>query len=170
MLWADGALLCMGLWTGLGAGLKERRCARLRLLENEMELLTRMRLLILEERLGLPALLRTCASDGGEGVFSHRLEKAAEILEKHFQWPDVEAHFNEVIDVLEPILPRHIARWKNMKLSNWQKNISATEYYARVRPKKIPEMLQKAMKLTDEEVETYFGEVLRLLEETNTKK
>ena len=54
--------------------------------------------------------------------------------------------------------------------SNWQKNISATEYYARVRPKKIPEMLQKAMKLTDEEVETYFGEVLRLLEETNTKK
>ena len=31
-------------------------------------------------------------------------------------------------------------------------------------------MLQKAMKLTDEEVETYFGEVLRLLEETNTKK
>ena len=98
------------------------------------------------------------------------LTRVAEILEKHFQWPDVEAHFNEVIDVLEPILPRHIARWKNMKLSNWQKNISATEYYARVRPKKIPEMLQKAMKLTDEEVETYFGEVLRLLEETNTKK
>ena len=98
------------------------------------------------------------------------LTRVAEILEKHFQWPDVEAHFNEVIDVLEPILPRHIARWKNMKLSNWQKNISATGYYARVRPKKIPEMLQKAMKLTDEEVETYFGEVLRLLEETNTKK
>ena len=67
----------------------------------------------------------------------------------------------------------HTGAWeegKNMKLSNWQKNISATEYYARVRPKKIPEMLQKAMKLTDEEVETYFGEVLRLLEETNTKK
>lgn len=98
------------------------------------------------------------------------LTRVAEILEKHFQWPDVEAHFNEVIDVLKPILPCHIARWKNMKLSNWQKNISATEYYARVRPKKIPEMLQKAMKLTDEEVETYFGEVLRLLEETNTKK
>ena len=42
-----------------------------------------------------------------------------------------------------------------MKLSNWQKNISATEYYARVRPKKIPEMLQKAMKLTDEEVAAF---------------
>lgn len=69
MLGAAGALLCMALGTALGAGLKERRCARLRLLENEMELLARMRLLILEERLGLPALLRVCASDGGEGVF-----------------------------------------------------------------------------------------------------
>ena len=77
MLGAAGALLCMALGTALGAGLKERRCARLRLLENEMELLARMRLLILEERLGLPALLRVCASDGDEGVFSHRLEKQA---------------------------------------------------------------------------------------------
>ena len=39
MLGAAGALLCMALGTALGAGLKERRCARLRLLENEMELL-----------------------------------------------------------------------------------------------------------------------------------
>ena len=52
MLGAAGALLCMALGTALGEGLKERRCARLRLLENEMELLARMRLLILEERLG----------------------------------------------------------------------------------------------------------------------
>ena len=52
MLGAAGALLCMALGTALGAGLKERLCARLRLLENEMELLARMRLLILEERLG----------------------------------------------------------------------------------------------------------------------
>ena len=56
-----------------------------------------------------------------------------------------------------------------MKLSNWEKNIKATKYYARVRPKKIPELLQKAMKLTDAEVGEYFGETLRLLEETNKK-
>ena len=48
-----------------------------------------------------------------------------------------------------------------MKLSNWKKNISATKYYARVRPKKVPEMLKKAMKLTDAEVEEYFGETLQ---------
>ena len=38
-----------------------------------------------------------------------------------------------------------------------------------MRPKKIPELLQKAMKLTDAEVETYFGDVLRKLEVTNAK-
>ena len=54
-----------------------------------------------------------------------------------------------------------------MKIENWRKNIKATKYYARVRPKKVPEMLQKAMKLTKDEMEEYFGEALRLLEEVN---
>ena len=72
-----------------------------------------------------------------------------------------------MIAQLEPILPRHIERWKNMKLSNWKKNIHATKYYARVRPKKIPSLLKSAMKLTNEEVESYFGSALRLLDETN---
>lgn len=91
------------------------------------------------------------------------LTRVAEIMEDCFQWPYVEERFNRVTSVLEPILPRHIARWKNMKLTNWKKNMSAIKYYARVRPKKVPGMLQKAMKLTDDEVELYFGDVLRLL-------
>lgn len=97
------------------------------------------------------------------------LNCVAELLEDCFQWPYVEARFDRVIDQLEPILPRHISRWKNMKLSNWRKNISATKYYARVRPKLIPGLLQQAMKLTDEEVDLYFGDVLALLEVTNAK-
>lgn len=97
------------------------------------------------------------------------LTRVAELLETKFQWPDVEAQFDEVIAQLEPILSRHIERWDNMKLKNWYTNVNATKYYARVRPRKIPELLQKAMKLTDEEVETYFGDVLRLLEVTNAK-
>lgn len=97
------------------------------------------------------------------------LNRVAEILEDHFQWPYVESRFDEVLAQLEPILPRHIQRWNNMKLKNWQTNIAATKYYARVRPRKIPELLQKAMKLTDAEVEEHFGEVLRLLEVTNAK-
>ena len=56
-----------------------------------------------------------------------------------------------------------------MKYSDWETNIGAISYYARVRPKKIPALLQKAMKLTNDEVELYFGEALTLLEEVNTK-
>ena len=91
----------------------------------------------------------------------------SELLATVFRWDRVEARFDEVIAQLEPILPRHISRWKNMKMENWRKNIKATKYYARVRPKKIPEMLKKAMKLTNAEVEEYFGETLQLLEEIN---
>lgn len=97
------------------------------------------------------------------------LTRVADILTECFQWPHVEEQFDEVIEQLEPILPRHIARWNNMKLSNWQKNIRATKYYARVRPKLVPGMLKKAMKLTQAEMDTYFGDVLKLLEETNAK-
>jgi hypothetical protein len=95
------------------------------------------------------------------------LNRVSELLATVFRWDNVEAAFDRVIAQLEPILPRHIKRWKNMKLENWKKNIKATKYYARVRPKKIPELLKSAMKLTKQEVETYFGETLALLEETN---
>ena len=98
------------------------------------------------------------------------LRRVSELLSTVFRWDNVEAHFDKVIDVLKPILPRHIERWKNMKMENWKKNIHAIKYYARVRPKKIPEMLKKAMKLTQAEVDEYFGETLKLLEETNKRQ
>ena len=97
------------------------------------------------------------------------LTRVAEILEDCFQWPDVEARFDQVIAQVDPILDRHIRRWKNMKRKNWETNIGAIKYYARVRPRKVASMLQKAMKLTDEEVEFYFGEVQALLEVTNAR-
>ncbi len=97
------------------------------------------------------------------------LRRVSELLSTVFRWDNVEKHFDDVIAQLKPILPRHIARWKNMKMENWKTNIHATKYYARVRPKKIPEMLKKAMNLTSAEYEEYFGETLKLLEETNKK-
>ena len=98
------------------------------------------------------------------------LTRVADLLETVFRWDNVEAHFDTVITQLEPILPRHITRWKNMKLSNWKKNIRATKYYARIRPLKIPALLKSAMKLSSAEVEEYFGHALAVLEETNRGK
>ena len=55
-----------------------------------------------------------------------------------------------------------------MTLKRWRTNVNATKYYARVRPKKIVSMLKKRMKLTDEEVSMYFGEVQEKLNTLNT--
>lgn len=97
------------------------------------------------------------------------LTRVAEILEQRFQWPYVEARFDEVLAQVDPILDRHIRRWNNMSRKNWTKNINAIKYYARVRPRKVPAMLQKALRLTDEELTTYFAPVQSLLDITNAK-
>ncbi len=92
------------------------------------------------------------------------LTRVADILENCFQWSYVEEKFAQWETVLEEILPRHIARWKNLSMDDWRVNVKAAKYYARVRPKKIPALLQTAMKLTDEEVSFYFDHALEVLE------
>ena len=97
------------------------------------------------------------------------LTRFAQVLELSFQWPYVESHFLPWEQTLETLLPRHLARWKHFTLSAWRQNVDAVKYYARLRPTRIVGMLQKHMKLTNAEVEQYFGRVQRLLEETNAK-
>ena len=52
-------------------------------------------------------------------------------------------------------------------MAQWRQNVKAVKYYARVRPVKIVGLLQKHLKLTDAEVEQYFGRVQKLLEDEN---
>lgn len=95
------------------------------------------------------------------------LTRFAQVLELSFQWPQVEAAFAPWEQTLETLLPRHLARWKHFTLQQWRQNVNAVKYYARVRPLKILDLLQKHMKLTDAEMAQYFGSVRQLLEETN---
>lgn len=84
MLGAAGALMCMAAGTALGVAIRERRYARLRLIESELEILMHLRLMLLEERLGLCQLLRDCAAAGeSSGVFPRRLTAAACALEQN---------------------------------------------------------------------------------------
>ncbi len=95
------------------------------------------------------------------------LTRVAEIMVKHFSWPDVRAVFDQWESDIGAILPRHIERWKNLTMEKWDLNIRSARYYARVRPLKVPDLLKAAMKLTDSEVESIFGDTLHLLNETN---
>lgn len=97
------------------------------------------------------------------------LTRFAEVLDLSFTWPTVQEKFDYWEGVLEQLLPRHNARWKNLTMTRWRKNVNATRYYARVRPKKIVSMLAKRMHLTNAEVETYFGDIQRKLETVNVR-
>ena len=95
------------------------------------------------------------------------LTRFAEILQLSFQWPFVEEKFLAMEEQLEILLPRHLDRWPHFTMKEWRPNVDAVKYYARVRPTKIVSLLQKHMKLTDGELELYFGEIQSLLETTN---
>ncbi len=97
------------------------------------------------------------------------LRTFAHVLETCFTWPYVEEHFTPWQEILEELLPRHNKRWPFLTMSRWRTNVSATMYYARVRPKKIIGMLSRRMKLTSEETEIYFGDLQRKLEITNAR-
>ena len=92
------------------------------------------------------------------------LTRVADLLKTRFTWSNVRRQFEFWQDSLRPILPRHIARWKNLTMDKWTANVNAARYYARMRPTKIPALLKTAMKLTQAEVERYFGEALEVLE------
>ncbi len=96
------------------------------------------------------------------------LRRFAQVLETAFQWPYVESKFQPWEDILTQLLPRQNKRWPYLTMEEWRQNVNAVKYYARVRPKKIVSLLAKRMKLTDQEVETYFGDVQRLLDQVNT--
>lgn len=93
MLGACGAIMGMTAGAALGIALRECRYNRLRLLENELEVLARMRLTLLEERWGLGQLLLESADAGGdEGAFAKRLRHAAKALETDPLTPLSEAY------------------------------------------------------------------------------
>ncbi len=96
------------------------------------------------------------------------LRRFASLLEECFQWPYVEAHFAPWEEAVLSVFDRQYERWPYLTLADWKANVNAVKYYARIRPKKIIDLLASRMKLTEAEKEEYFGSVRRLLEETNT--
>lgn len=65
---AAGALLCVAAGLSLGMAVRERWMSRYRMLQQTREILTRMRLRLQEERLGLCELLEACAAGRKDGI------------------------------------------------------------------------------------------------------
>ena len=79
MAGAAGALLCVAAGLSLGMAVREKWTARHLLLSRTQELLSRLRLLLSQERMGLCELLLECAA-GQEGGMADRFAATAEKL------------------------------------------------------------------------------------------
>lgn len=87
MLGAAGTLCCLTAGTVLGIYLRDRRLARVQLLNGLTDVLTGMRLLLVQERLGMGELLNECAAYAprhpGAVRVAERLRSTADILARN---------------------------------------------------------------------------------------
>lgn len=97
------------------------------------------------------------------------LQLYGEMLQSQFLWPDMEQRFLTWEQALEPLLPRHFARWKGLTYAKWRVNVDAVKYYARVRPLKSIDLICKALKVIDTERAQYFGAAEEALRQHNTR-
>ena len=93
------------------------------------------------------------------------LKRFAEMLWDCFRWSRVEKHFAPWEEVVGDLIPRQYERWPYLSEKEWRQNVDAVKYYARRRPIKIVDLLSDRMKLTKDEKEYYFGEVLEKLKQ-----
>jgi len=98
------------------------------------------------------------------------LTRLAEVIEHSFLYTK---HVKPVIDkneaLLKQLLPRHFQLYKNNKLSTWKTNVTAFRRGMRAIPRRMLTLVFEAVKVTEAEQETYFGQVLRDLEVYNAK-
>ena len=98
------------------------------------------------------------------------LRRVAEIIESNFLYhKDVKPIYEKWHDALAEILPRHCKKYNHINLKDWETNVNASMYYARIRPKKVINYICTSLKVNKTDKEMYFGEVLELLEIYNGK-
>lgn len=108
---------------------------------------------------GEPILIRAAlASEKGQDVF---LKRYAELLGTILN----EEYFNQVIDqiveAIESEVPRDRARW-GVSVSRWEKSVQALRDYVNdgKRTKNVLADIEDYFDLSDEEMESYFGDVM----------
>lgn len=98
------------------------------------------------------------------------LRRVAEIIESNFLYhKSVEPIYSKWYNALEPILERHVKKFNHINMKDWNVNVNASMYYARVRPKKVINYICTKLKVSSADKQMYFDEILELLEIYNSK-
>ncbi len=99
------------------------------------------------------------------------LRRTAEIVQSNFLYStQVQPIYEKWLNALSELMPRHIQKFRHFTYSEWNTNVHASMYYARIRPKKVIGLICTNLKVSSADKEMYFGETLRLLEIYNAKE
>lgn len=98
------------------------------------------------------------------------LRRTAEIVESNFLYDtQVKPIYEKWIAILNELLPRHIAKFRNLTIKEWTSNVNASKYYARTRPQKVIGYICSKLKVSSDDKNKYFGETLELLKIHNVR-
>lgn len=92
------------------------------------------------------------------------LQRFGEILYEKFQPRDLEAKIDEWVALIGPLIPAQHARWKTGDMEKWNKAVETLRKYCRERPPKMVEHISDTFKLSQSEIQKYFGAYLEALQ------
>lgn len=99
------------------------------------------------------------------------LRRTAEIVQSNFMYSTwVGPIYEKWLATLTELMPRHIAKFRHFTFKEWNTNVHASMYYARIRPKKVIGFICTRLKVTNSEKTAYFGEVLDQLAVFNARE
>lgn len=97
------------------------------------------------------------------------LTRFGEMMGNEFTTANVKAKINEMIGILLPEMPAHCERW-DFSVSTWKSELATLVSYAESRPQKLLGYTKKALDLSDEEMEHYFGAAIQAIADYKASK
>lgn len=92
------------------------------------------------------------------------LTRMGELLATTFSYENLSAKIYERYQILQPEMQAHCQRW-GWSVSTWQNYCEKMMRYAKTRPAKLIGYFQKTLEMSDAQVETYFGDAIRKIQE-----
>ena len=89
------------------------------------------------------------------------LRRMGEIMAEKFDYAYLMAEMDQWEAQMTPFIEQHVIRWPALTLTSWQKNVENVRKRLHDRPGEVLKAVQQYFKLTNEDMQTYFGEFLK---------
>lgn len=88
------------------------------------------------------------------------LRRMGQIMAEHFTYAHLSAEADRWVAQMTPIMEYHVTRWSALTMTSWAENVSAMRKLLKDRPPEVVKDVQRYFKLTEDEVQMYFGDFL----------